>query len=111
MDAETRERRRSQRYPMTLPLQIVRVSQDQADLEGRTRNLSAKGAYFVVSESLERGTAIEFLVTLQQELATAGRVRLHCRGHVVRLDKLDGKDRLGVAATIDRYEFVRQVVN
>ena len=55
MDADTRERRRSHRYPMTLPLQIVRVSQDQADLEGRTRNLSAKGAYFVVSEGLERG--------------------------------------------------------
>ena len=111
MDAETRERRRSQRYPMTLPLRIVRASPRQTYLEGRTRNLSAKGAYFVVSEGFERGTAIEFLVTLQQGLATAGQVGLHCRGHVMRLDKLDGKNRLGVAATIDRYEFVRKAVN
>ena len=107
MDAETRERRRSQRYPMTLQLRIVRVRRDEADLEGRTRNLSSKGAYFVVSGVLERGAAIEFFVTLQQEVGPVSAIRLHCRGHVLRLDQLDQKNRQGVAATIDRYQFVQ----
>ena len=111
MDLDTRERRRSQRFPLTLPLQILRVSQDEAALEGRTRNLSSKGAYFVVRGDIESGAAIEFLVTLQQGLAPAGHVRLRCRGHVLRLEKLAGKNRLGVAATIDRYDFVREMLN
>ena len=96
---------------MTLPLQTVPAGRDEAALEGRTRNLSSKGAYFVVSGGIESGAAIEFLVTLQQGLAPAGHVRLRCRGRVLRLEKLAGKSRLGVAATIDRYEFVREMLN
>ena len=106
MVPETRERRRAQRYPMTLPLGVVRISRDDADLAGRTRNLSSKGAYFVVTGHLEHGMAIEFFVTLQQGLGSTGDIRLRCRGHVLRLEKLDQRDRLGVAATIDHYQFV-----
>ncbi len=96
---------------MALPLHIVRASRDEAALEGRTRNLSSKGAYFVVRGDIESGAAIEFLVTLQQGLSETGHIRLRCRGRVLRLDKLAGKKRLGVAATIERYDFVREMLN
>ena len=96
---------------MALPLQIVRASRDEAALDGRTRNLSSKGAYFVVKGAIAAGSAIEFLVTLQQGLSSAGHVRLRCRGRVLRLEKLAGKNRLGIAATIDRYDFVREILN
>jgi hypothetical protein len=92
----------------------VRLSQEEVDLEGRTRDLSSAGAYFVVTGPVEPGSPIEFFVTLQDngtEIPQDAKVRLHCRGHVMRLDKLEGSERLGVAATIDRYQFVRDSLN
>ncbi len=103
---ESAERRKAQRFHLALPIQIVRLSQQRVDVAGKTRDLSANGAYFVVNSDLETGAPIEFFVTLQDL-----RVKLRCRGHITRLDKLGAADRWGVAATIDRYQFVRDAVN
>ena len=87
---------------------MVRVRRDKVQLRGRTRNLSAKGAYFVVDGPVEPGAAIEFLVTLQEGIGQDQAVKLRCRGHVIRLDgQVASKNQTGVAATIDRYQFVR----
>lgn len=105
------ERRRTQRFHMALPLRIVRLSQRNVDLEGKTRDLSSHGAYFVTRASVEPGDPIEFFVTLPEEhpmqMESGERVQLRCLGHVIRFDELGNNGRHGVAATIDRYQFVR----
>ena len=91
---------------------MVRIRRDEVQLRGRMRNLSAKGAYFVLDGSVEPGAAIEFLVTLQEGVGQEQGVKLRRRGHVVRLDNqvASGK-QVGVAATIDRYQFLRGSLN
>jgi hypothetical protein len=89
----------------------VRTEQDDVELPGRTRNLSSKGAFFVVAGAVETGAAIEFFVTLQEDGDKQQETYLRCRGHVIRLEKMIAKDQLGVAATIDRYEFKRSASN
>jgi hypothetical protein len=109
--SEAVERRRAQRYYLSLPIQIVRLAQERVDLLGKTRDLSANGAYFVLSANVDAGSQIEFFVTLQETRPAFRRVRLRCRGHVTRLDPIGSTDRWGVAATIDRYQFVRDSLN
>ena len=110
--SESRDRRRSQRYLLTLGCDVVRIRREAVQLQGRTRNLSAKGAYFVVDGPVEPGAAIEFLVTLQEGIGEEQGVKLRCRGHVVRLDdQVTSRNQVGVAATIDRYQFVRDSLN
>jgi hypothetical protein len=109
--AEAGERRKAQRFHLALPIQIVSLAQRRVDVAGKTRDLSANGAYFVVNSDLETGAPIEFFVTLQDLRPAFRRVKLRCRGHIIRLDKLGPADRWGVAATIDRYQFVRDTVN
>ena len=89
----------------------MRAEQDDVELPGRTRNLSSKGAFFVVAGAVEPGAAIEFFVTLQDDADEKQETYLRCRGHVIRLEKMIAKDQLGVAATIDRYEFMRTASN
>ena len=108
---ESAERRKAQRFHLALPIQIVSLSQRRVDVPGKTRDLSANGAYFVVNSDLETGAPIEFFVTLQDLRPAFRKVKLRCRGHITRLDKLGPADRWGVAATIDRYQFVRDTVN
>jgi PilZ domain len=109
--AESVERRRAQRYHLSLPIQIVRLAQQRVDVPGKTRDLSANGAYFVLGANIEAGAQIEFYVTLQETRPVSRPVRLRCRGHVTRLERIGVADRWGVAATIDRYQFVRDSLN
>jgi hypothetical protein len=108
---EAVERRRAQRYHLSLPIQIVRLAQQRVDLLGKTRDLSANGAYFVLGANIDAGSQIEFFVTLPETRPASRPVRLRCRGHVARLDRIGSAGRWGVAATIDRYQFVRDSLN
>ena len=107
----TKERRRSHRYLLTLPCHVISSRRDDLELRGRTRDLSSKGAFLIVNGAVEPGASIEFLVTLQEGLDREQEIHLRCRGHVIRLEKVMSEDQRGVAATIDRYEFVRGALN
>ena len=106
--ARLSERRRSQRFGLKLPLEVVRVSDREVSVAGTTRNLSSSGAYFVVrDEHVAAGSRIEFVVTLRQTDPQREQIRLQCRGRVTRAEKIGTVGRQGVAATIDRYQFLR----
>ena len=105
-----KEQRRSQRFQLTLPLTLVRGSRGEINKIGETRNVSSAGVFFVVAETVEMGSLLEFLVTLPEEISMAGPVRLLCKGKVIRIERQD-ESTVGVAATIERYEFVRESVN
>ena len=86
----------------------MQARREAVELQGRTHNLSSKGAFFVVDGAVEAGEAIEFLVTLHQDRAEKREVFLRCRGHVIRTEKTVSRDQVGVAATIDRFQFMRR---
>ena len=98
------ERRRSLRFDLTLPVNVVRTSETAVNFRGWTRNLSTHGAYLVIEGEMGQYSAVEFFVTLDG----LRNVWLRCQGHVKRAEKLLPSGRLGVAATIQRYEFIRE---
>jgi hypothetical protein len=106
------DKRRARRFPMRLP---VAVKADPYQAERRvveTRDVSSSGVYFDFSGPMEVGTAVEFLLTLPEPITKGSPVRIRCIGKVVRVDKADddapSAGHTGVAATIERYEFVRE---
>lgn len=105
-----REQRRAHRFELSLPLTLVRGGRAESPRLGETRNLSSRGVYFVVPEVMELGALLEFIVTLPPELSVAGPVRLLCKGKVTRVEQKE-ETLVGVAATIERYEFVREHAN
>jgi PilZ domain len=99
------ERRAARRFSMMLPLRI-RFAADEGFTEkaGETRDVSFRGLYFMVDAGVETGSAIEFVLTLPQQITLAGDVHIRCYARVLRVDALNG--RRGVAACIERYEFL-----
>ena len=66
--------------------------------------MSSGGILFYTTEiTLEVGQPIEYLITLPRTNGNPIEVRLHCMGKVVRRET----ERGAVAATLERYEFVR----
>jgi len=98
------EQRKAQRFELRLPLELIRKGSQALSQHGETKNLSSVGVLFAADAPLRIGEAVEYLITLPStpELGDNGRVRLHCLGKVVRMSP-----ETGVAATLERYEFVR----
>ena len=101
--------RLSNRYGLALPVQIVRIGDQDVAVQGKARDLSSAGAYFELSDGpVIEGCSIEFIVTLQDGILVDKKIPLRCQGRVTRAEKLESKSgRVGVATTIDRYRFVR----
>ena len=99
------ERRAARRFSMMLPLR-VRFSAESGVTEkaGETRDVSFRGLYFLIEAALEAGTSIEFVLTLPQQITLAGDVHIRCYARVLRVEPHNG--RRGVAARIERYEFL-----
>ena len=99
------ERRTSRRFNMSLPVALSMPGNAQpAPRVAETRDISFRGLYFILDENHEVGGNIEFVLTLPKEITMAGDVRIRCFGEVVRVEEHNG--RRGIAAKIDRYEFL-----
>jgi c-di-GMP-binding flagellar brake protein YcgR len=104
------ERRTARRYDLSLPI-IIRVPTERAldTQQGKTRDISTRGLYFVVEQNLEAGSELDITLTLPAEITHGTEVFVRALGKVVRVENRseDGDNRMGVAAVIERYDIIR----
>jgi len=104
------ERRTARRYDLSLPVSI-RFSAEKLvnHQEGKTRDISTRGLYFVIEQDLTAGSQLDITLTLPGEITHGSDVFVRAQGKVVRVEPRveDGETRLGVAAVIERYDIIR----
>lgn len=100
------EKRKHRRYDLSLHLEVKGRKRAQP-IQTQTRDISARGLYFTFTEPLEVGSELNFELNLPPELSGGKDVRVRCRGRVVRVDSSKGSQQVGVASTIETYEFIR----
>lgn len=104
-----KDQRKNQRFDLRLPVELLRSGSQPVGKTGETRNLSSGGVLFTADAEVQIGQPIEFLITLPSG-KDGSVVRLRCVGKVVRLETEQmGDDPSAVAATLERFEFVRTV--
>jgi len=91
---------------MALPVMVHEFGEEQSELRGETRDVSFRGLYFLSDANFQPGSKIEFVLTLPKEITLATDVQIRCSGLVVRVEPHEG--RAGVAARIEKYEFLPQ---
>jgi len=99
------DRREARRFQMTLPVRVMAHDSNSPELKANTRDVSYRGLYFLTETHFEYGTDIDFVLTLPQQMISAGDVNIRCHGKVVRVEPTDN-GKTGIAAKIERYEFV-----
>jgi hypothetical protein len=99
----TVEQRKTRRFKLQLPVSVIRAGNSRLADAGFTRDISSCGVLFTAAHALEPGGPIEYIITLSDERPHP--VSLKCVGTVVRQEPLDGG--AAVAATVERYEFLR----
>lgn len=104
------ERRTARRYDLTLPITIRFAAESLINRQdGKTRDISTRGLYFVVTRDLLAGSELDITLTLPAEITRGSDVLVRAQGKVVRVERRleDGETRLGVAAVIERYDIIR----
>jgi hypothetical protein len=104
------ERRVARRYDLSLPI-IIRIPAERVadSQEGKTRDISTRGLYFVVEQDLAAGSELDITLTLPAEITHGTEVFVRALGKVLRVERRmeDGSERMGVAAVIERYDIIR----
>ena len=104
------EQRRTRRFQLELPLSITRTGAERVTLAGLTKNISSSGVLFTVEREPDLGGPIEYVIALNHEGPQS--VSLRCMGKVLRADPVRTNTEMDpvnyqIAATLERYEFVR----
>jgi c-di-GMP-binding flagellar brake protein YcgR len=104
------ERRTARRYDLTLPISVRFAAESLVSRQdGRTRDISTRGLYFIVPQDLQAGSELDITLTLPAEITRGSEVLVRAQGKVVRVERRleDGESRMGVAAVIERYDIMR----
>jgi hypothetical protein len=99
------DRREARRFLMSLPMRVLPREANSKELHASTRDVSYRGLYFMSEAKFEVGGQIDFILTLPQKISSSGEVDIRCHGQVVRVEA-STNGCVGVAAKIERYEFV-----
>jgi PilZ domain-containing protein len=104
---ESMERRATNRFPMKLQMTVRWTTRSGiAEAQTESQDVSSRGIYFFLSKQIEDGSPVEIVMTLPHEITLDGRTHIHCQGRVQRTEVME-LNRVGVAAQIESYEFLR----
>jgi hypothetical protein len=105
MEANSADRRTVRRFEMRLPA-VVRL-EGASEFHTETQNVSARGVFFYLDRAVSAGTKIEVTLTLPPHITLTNSVRVRFMAHVIRVEQPLPSMRVGTAATIENYEFLK----
>ena len=115
MQSNPQERRIMRRFEMRLPA-IIRLPDSRwegpspeigSEFHTETQNVSARGVYFYLDRPVTAGTRLEVTLTFPPHVTLTNAVRVRFNARVVRIENPLPAFRIGVAAMIENYEFLR----
>jgi len=105
MQSNSQERRMMRRFDMRLPA-VVRL-EGTNEVHTETQNVSARGVFFYLDRAIEAGTKLQVTLTFPPHVTLTDAVRVRFTARVIRVENPLPSSRVGTAAMIEDYEFLR----
>ncbi len=93
------------RFDMRLPAVVRLEGADEFQTE--TQNVSARGVFFYLNRAIAAGSKLEVTLTFPPHITLTDAVRVRFTARVIRVDAPLPSARIGTAAMIEDYEFLR----
>ena len=100
------ERRTMRRFDMRLPAAVRIADTGVEEFFTETQNVSARGVFFYLDRPLDPGARIDVTLTFPPHVTLTDSVRVRFAARVLRIEPQPAS-RVGVAAVIEEYEFLR----
>jgi hypothetical protein len=114
MQRGSHERRLMRRFDMRLPAVVRLELADQGgvpapdrELLTETQNVSARGVYLYLDRVVPAGTRCEVVLTFPSHITLTDAVRVRFTARVIRSEAPLPSTKVGTAAMIEDYEFLR----
>jgi PilZ domain len=109
MQPDFQERRTMRRFDMRLPavVRLLHESQQGSEFHTETQNVSARGVFFYLDHPVSAGTPCEVTLTFPPHITLTDAVRVRFTARVIRIESPLPSARIGTAAMIEDYEFLR----
>ncbi len=107
------------RFDMRLPA-VVRLHQSglgqlssdqKTEFQTETQNVSARGVFFYLDHPVPSGTPCEVTLTFPPHITLTDAVRVRFTARVIRTESPLPSLRVGTAAMIEEYEFLRSATS
>lgn len=95
------------RFDMRLPAIVSGAGIDVDEFVTETQNVSARGVFFYLDRPVEPGSQLEVTLTFPPHITLTDSVRVRFTARVVRVEDPLPASRVGIAAFIEEYEFLR----
>jgi len=97
------------RFDMRLPAMVRVEGTDpgQPEVQTETQNVSARGVFFYLDRAIAAGTKLEVTLTFPPHVTLTDAVRVRFTARVIRVEHPMPSARIGTAAMIEDYEFLR----
>jgi hypothetical protein len=105
MQSNSQDRRMMRRFDMRLPALVRLEGADEVRTE--TQNVSARGVFFYLDRPVSAGTKLEVTLTFPPHVTLTDSVRVRFTARVIRVENPLPSARIGTAAMIEDYEFLR----
>jgi hypothetical protein len=100
------------RFYMRLPAAVkLSESSEPVELITETQNVSARGIFFYLDQPVTQGGLIEVTMTFPPNITLTDAIRVRFVARIVRIEQPLPVSRIGVAAVIEEYEFLRPNAN
>ncbi len=108
---ESSDRRSMRRFDMRLPAAIRFIDGVAGEFATETQNVSARGVFFYLDRAVASGSRIEVTLTFPPHITLTDPVRVRFAARVIRVETPLASSRIGIAAMIEEYEFLRSSPN
>ena len=103
-----RDRRLSRRHTLKTGLRLRMRRLEAKETKAESENLSQRGVFFATDLPLSKGTALDLLVEMPEQVTGVPPAQWLCTGHVVRVVAIDSpQGSRGVGVQFDFYEVSR----
>ena len=103
------ERRIMRRFDMRLPATVTMPGDVPDQILTETMNVSAKGVFFYLDRPIAEGSTLEVTLTFPPHVTLTDSVKVRFSATVIRVEAPLPASRVGVAAVIGEYEFLKAV--
>jgi len=101
------DRRLMRRFDMRLPAVVTIANSDLGEINTETQNVSARGVFFYLDRTLPEGSRVDVTMTFPPHVTLTNSVRVRFTARVLRVESPLPASRVGIAALIEEYEFLR----
>jgi hypothetical protein len=101
------DRRLSFRHNVRTDLRVRMRKFDAAEQRAQSENLSQRGVFFTSNLPINKGTSLDLLVEMPEQVTGVPPAQWLCTGHVVRVVPTETEGKCGVGVQFDYYEVSR----